>query len=203
MAKCSVENCESNILAKQLCSKHYQQKYIYGGIRRTKFDPNEILEYDSHAEIKLYDAKGNHIASTLIDLDDSQRARKYKWYLSGGYVKTQDGLTLADYIMRKPREMYIDHANRNTLDNRKSNLRICTAGQNNCNKPNCGNRQSKYKGVHYNGYSWCAFIYKGKSYYIGSYNSEIEAARAYDIKAIELHGEFAYLNFPEDYDGKD
>ncbi len=67
--------------------------------------------------------------------------------------------------------------------------------------------ESKYKGVykvtHYD--KWKAGIAKkGKKYYLGAYSAEIEAAKAYDKKAIELYGEYAYTNrmaFPEDFNG--
>ena len=58
---------------------------------------------------------------------------------------------------------------------------------------------SKYKGVtwHKMGKKWVAAIQLNrKQYHLGHFSNEIDAARAYDEKAKELHGEFAYLNFP-------
>jgi AP2 domain len=61
--------------------------------------------------------------------------------------------------------------------------------------------RSKYKGVRYDKRrkKWIAEIYhKGKRYYLGSFDNEIEAARAYDARARILFGPYARLNFPED-----
>lgn len=93
-----------------------------------------------------------------------------------------------------------DHQNHNGLDNREYNLRVCTQFQNNCNRLPTGGI-SKYKGVtrqrykHYKS-KWKASIkYNRKIIYLGYFENEIEAAKAYDKKAKELFGEFAYLNF--------
>jgi len=49
------------------------------------------------------------------------------------------------------------------------------------------------------GDKWIAYInYRGRHYHLGLFDDEVEAARARDRKAWELHGEFAYLNFPEE-----
>ena len=90
-----------------------------------------------------------------------------------------------------------DHINHNCLDNRISNLRKCNSSQNNCNKPP-RIVTSKYKGVGWNKEmkKWRSRIrINNKEYYLGHFDCEIEAAKAYDTKALELHGEFAYTNF--------
>ena len=90
----------------------------------------------------------------------------------------------------------VDHINRNTFDNRRANLRICSNRQNQMNKPaSKGKRYSKYKGVcwHKRDQRWCAMIDGGK--HLGNFDSELEAARAYDEAALRLYGEFAYFNF--------
>jgi hypothetical protein len=57
-----------------------------------------------------------------------------------------------------------------------------------------------YLGVYRDRSKWAAHIrYRGKRLYIGSFDDEVEAAKARDRKAYELHGEFAYLNLPEDF----
>lgn len=56
---------------------------------------------------------------------------------------------------------------------------------------------SKYRGVHFNTRSnkWCAIVRKDrKTKYVGSFNTEIEAAEAYNKAAKELHGEFSFIN---------
>lgn len=90
----------------------------------------------------------------------------------------------------------VDHINRNPLDNRRSNLRICTHSQ------NCMNKRSKsksgFKGVVPNGSGWAAHIkINRKKQHLGTYRTKEQAARIYDAAAKRLFGEFAVLNFPE------
>lgn len=94
------------------------------------------------------------------------------------------------------KNIFVDHKNRNPLDNRRENLRLCTKAQNNCNKIARGS--SKYLGVRYRASckKYIATIsYSGKGYWIGQFKVEEDAARAYDEAAKIHHGEFANLNF--------
>jgi hypothetical protein len=103
-------------------------------------------------------------------------------------------------IMRPRPGMVVDHIDHNGVHNRQSNLRVCTSAENQRNRPGVGG-SSQYKGVSYDKEhkKWEAGItLRGKRIHIGLFESEIEAARAYDRKALELFGEFAYLNFPEE-----
>lgn len=94
---------------------------------------------------------------------------------------------------------YIDHINGNGLDNRRDNLRVCTPTTNGQNKRSRGG-ESKYKGVFRNKQvktkiTWMSCIrFNKKHIHLGSFNSEIEAAIAYDNAAIKYFGEFAKLN---------
>jgi len=109
-------------------------------------------------------------------------------------------------ITNAPKGMVVDHVNGNGLDNRKENLRVCTPLQNAMNKKRTKRKNSsiltsKYKGVQFQPYrskgnEYLAMIrYAGKTYHLGTYATEEEAALAYDKKAIELAGEFALTNF--------
>jgi hypothetical protein len=95
-----------------------------------------------------------------------------------------------------PKGFHTDHINHDTLDNRSENLRICTHSQNQMNKGKRSDNTSGYKGVRKCGNSWQAQISTNKNnYYLGSYSTPEEAARAYDEAAKRLCGEFAALNF--------
>jgi hypothetical protein len=78
-------------------------------------------------------------------------------------------------------------------------LRVVTPAQNRANAGPCGGA-SQFVGVRRHGDKWQAGIqYRGKYYYVGLFDDEVEAAKARDRKAWELHGEHAYLNFPKDF----
>ncbi len=102
-----------------------------------------------------------------------------------------------------PGRLVIDHINWNTLDNRLQNLRACTFAQNCQHRRINPNTSSKYVGVVYNKLlrsknKWRSVIkHEGKQLNIGSFATEIEAARAYDKVCLECRGEFAVLNFPK------
>jgi len=102
-------------------------------------------------------------------------------------------------ILHSGKTQETDHWNHNTLDNRKGNLRKCTCAKNHMNARIRLNNTSGFKGVSWNKAldKWTVYIAaNGKHENIGSYEKLIDAAKAYDVKAKELHGEFAYLNFP-------
>jgi hypothetical protein len=136
-----------------------------------------------------------------IDADFYEYAVNYRWYANGKekYAtrwKWGKSIKLCHDVINVPNGVWVDHINRNVFDNRRENLRVCTVAENNRNrKP-----RNKYKGVSFhkckNKYS-ANICYRSKTHYIGDYSTPEEAAQAYDIKAKELFGEFAYLNFGE------
>jgi hypothetical protein len=108
-------------------------------------------------------------------------------------------------IGKIPDDMEVDHKSRNKLDMTRENLRVCTSLQNarNRGKLRLVNGESKYKGVHrVNSRTrpWRAQIaVDGLNKHLGTFVTEIAAAAAYNKAAIELFGEFAYLNdVPDD-----
>lgn len=110
-------------------------------------------------------------------------------------VKQNKTVYMHREIMGTPKGMDTDHIDRNGLDNRKCNLRICTRSQNNHNRQPRTDCDSRYKGVAKQRKRWMAHIqYNGRSIFLGEYDTEIEAAKAYDKKAKEFFGEFARPN---------
>jgi hypothetical protein len=93
----------------------------------------------------------------------------------------------------------VDHRNTDSLDNRRVNLRLATHSQNSCNsRRDKSNTYSRYRGVSFNKrkQKWFAAIRaNGKKTWLGYYDNELDAAKAYDLAAKKYHGEFAMLNF--------
>jgi hypothetical protein len=106
-------------------------------------------------------------------------------------------------VMNAKKGELVDHKDGNGLNNQKSNLRLCTNRQNLANSQKARGK-SRFKGVYWNTArgKWQAQIGAGfrngklAVEYLGRFENEEEAARAYDRRAFELHGEFAVLNFP-------
>ena len=113
-------------------------------------------------------------------------------------------LSMHREIMGAPAGMLVDHRNRDTLDNRRENLRLATHSQNQFNKGKTTRKTtSRFIGVFFEKYSgrWVArTTVEGKRIWLGRFDSEIEAARVYDEAAKKYHGEFAQLNFSESAD---
>ncbi|MHC4520512.1 MAG: HNH endonuclease, partial [Planctomycetota bacterium] len=141
-----------------------------------------------------------------VDAADYEQVRKYRWYVirSGGnnaYAATcKNGKTVYMHrMLMRPRKGYVvDHIDGNGLNNRRCNLRVCTPAQNLTNKAPRGG-SSQFVGVYRYRDKWVAHVtHRGKYYYVGVFADDVEAAKARDRKAYELHGQYAYLNFPHD-----
>lgn len=139
----------------------------------------------------------------LVDDDDYEWLSQYKWCFEGRYAhRGHEGhhVYMHRMIVNAPKGMEVDHHDGNKLNNQRGNLRITTRGGNNANRPKRNNRtyHSQYKGVYKNRKAWrVSFGTNGKSTDLGSFATEIEAAKAYDAAARAHFGEFARLNFPE------
>jgi hypothetical protein len=143
----------------------------------------------------------------IIDACDYAEISKYRWYANRrGHnvyaVCRKNGKTIYMHrmIMRPRRDCVVDHIDGNGLNNRRSNLRVCTRRQNQANKGPRGG-SSRFVGVYRQRDKWLAGLRcRGRYFHAGLFDDEVEAAKARDRKAYELHGEYAYLNFPEDFD---
>jgi len=142
----------------------------------------------------------------LVDDYDFEWLNKYKWCVHGGRngkfyaTRKENGQCFVEMhrmIMQATPEVEIDHINGNSLDNQRHNLRACTHAENCRNRKTQLNTTSQYKGVawHKKTKKWCAYIrHNYKLLHLGNFHKEIDAAKAYDTKAIELFGEFAQTN---------
>jgi hypothetical protein len=149
-----------------------------------------------------------------VDPADYKRLRKYEWFTKketnsfytfrNGARKKAGGKSIIymhKIILEVPKGMVVDHINIDGMDNRSANLRPATRAQNSRNRKKFLKKcSSKYKGVywHKDSLKWQArIIFEKKTIHLGTFNNEIDAAKAYDEAAKKYHGEFACLNFPE------
>lgn len=139
----------------------------------------------------------------LVDDEDFDFLNQWKWSFRSNYASRADytdknnikwTVLMSRVLMDNPEGMHVDHINGNTLDNRKRNLRVCTTGQNQCNSRA---KSGKFKGVSFDKTKnkWIARIQADKKpKRIGAFDTEIEAAQAYDLAAKEIHKEYARTN---------
>lgn len=176
---------------KDLCRKHYLQIKRHGHIlTRTIYDTNEISIEDDIATMSLYDKKGNKIAETIFDSKYVDKIKEYKWYLrthknnSLKYVMgTVDNkkVFLHRFILNTPSNKVVDHINGNTLDNRESNIRVCTQANNSRNriyKTSKGKVPGIYQQYGENGNYSVRITVNYKSIHIGTFKTYEEALKA-------------------------
>ena len=209
MKKCVIcgREYKSGITGYNMCNKHYKQFKKYNKVLdtnpRTMYDPNEIIEYDNYAEIVLYNRDCIEIARALIDIEDVEKVKDLKWgMLNTGYVYNKaNNILLHRFIMNCDNNMVVDHINHNSLDNRKSNLRICTQQQNIMNTSKRCTNTSGVVGVWWNKRynKWQADIHiEGKKIYLGRFDTKEEAIKVRKQAEIDYFGEYRNKEDEED-----
>lgn len=150
-------------------------------------------------------------AYTIVDDEDYQYLSQFKWYYNKHRGYAHFGGRHSDLFRNKAlmhrvilglndkssSHIEVDHINRDKLDNRKSNLRLCDHSSNQSNSKLRVNNSSGYRGVHWNKATkmWrCKITRHGKTYELGYFSDRIEAAKVYNDHSVNLFGEFAYLN---------
>lgn len=141
----------------------------------------------------------------LVDTELLPALRKYNWGMktekrSGhryaqAYISRSIGVkSMHRFIMRPPKGYWVDHINRNGLDNRRCNLRLVTPAQNNWNTRKRARARSKHKGIWWNEniQRWIATItIHGERIYLGCSKDEETAAALYRAGALKHQGEYA------------
>lgn len=146
----------------------------------------------------------------VIDAEDFALVSQHKWHTRRGVSTTyaqahvyvagrRTTISMHGLLVQVPNGHEVDHVDGDGLNNRRRNLRVATVQQNQANrgKPRVAGATSIYKGVSRNGRGrWRASIFvSGRTRRVGDYDTEEEAARAYDAAAIAAFGDFAKGNF--------
>jgi len=144
----------------------------------------------------------------LVDKDDYARVIKHTWRLGilgrpqtdiwDKKNKKSRAVLIGRFIMSPPHKKVIDHISGNQLDNRKSNLRVCSRKENQRNR-GCLNKNnsSGFRGVSWDKFrkKWVAQLsYCYKHIFLGRYDSKEEARKAVRLAIGRYHKDFANLN---------
>jgi hypothetical protein len=148
----------------------------------------------------------------LIDDADASRVLQHRWRVRQAPhtsyaitdIRNQRGelhtVSMHRFILEPEAGLVVDHLDDNGLNNTRANMRLCSQAENAARVRRPTSR-SGYRGVNRQvlASTWVARIcYRGQQIDLGSYPTAEQAARAYDAKARELHGDHARLNFPDD-----
>ena len=146
----------------------------------------------------LCPAPNGKLFGVLVDKESLPTLQGYFWRvrLDGKRVYAVGSRTLKMHRVLLPNPRQIDHINQRGTDNRRSNIRAVSSRQNALNRP--GHSKTGFKGVvRTSSGRFAARVYDGpKPILLGTYDTAEQAARVVDAKAKEIHGEFAFLNFP-------
>ena len=143
----------------------------------------------------------------LVDADHFEWLSHWKWSADAtGYAVRAEPhggprrlVQMHRYVSLPSPDEEVDHINGDRLDNRRSNLRVCRRGENARNQARHRDNRSGFKGVfkHQPGWWRARICAAGHIRDLGTFRDPVDVALAYDLAAIELHGEFAHLNFLE------
>ena len=195
---------KNNKFKKELCVKHYTQLKRNGKVTNSskpsveeRFKPNIYIYHDDYVEIIMHDKNKTESARTIIDIDDIEEVKKYKLvYCPDGYVQvTENGksIKLHRVLMNNPKGKCVDHVNRNQLDNRKENLRVCSQAQNLMNRTK-SNSKSGRMGVSWakeRNKWWVRIRFNNKNIHLGFFDNLKDAIEAREKAEEKYFGEFA------------
>lgn len=215
----SCYNCVFAYLDKEVTLKCYEAKILnwpacannpesYGRMTRTP-DRGICPNYRSKPKTPEGDVReitlGDGIVA-YVDAADFDWLNQWTWYLGcGGYAyRLEKGKVILMHrqIMQPPKGLVVHHKSRNKLDNTRENLDNVTPAENTRHRIKKRNTSSRFWGLSYikTRHKYRVYVcHDGEHCFCGEFTDEIKAAQAHDYKAVALKGEFARLNFPEEW----
>jgi hypothetical protein len=185
---------------------------VLHGTKGVVFIKNEYLIVDNYVILYLQN-RAKEVFETKVSLTDLPKLEELnaKWFLSWSetaqqnyvacckYLGTVDGkpeyktIYLHRYLTDAPKNVYVDHINTNTLDNRRDNLRITTNEKNNKHRKSKNtNNTSGYRNVSWNGHKWLVQLQiDGKNVVLGKFDDVDEAGKFAEEMRKKYYGEFA------------
>lgn len=139
-----------------------------------------------------------------VDDEDFNRLCRFRWHIRSGYASRSTGANTFRFmhhdIVAPRHRMVVDHKNGNRLDNRRSNLRVCTPSENNANQVKRQGTSSRFKGVYWEAERglWVTKVMNRQRHRvtIGRFKNEDVAGMAYDLWMLDMFGSFAQPNKP-------
>lgn len=169
-----------------------------------QFTPNKVRIDGDAAYLTLTTGKGIVVGEAIIDLDDLGRVLAAgRWYgqwnpqANTYYVRCNRSrpLLLHRFVMNAPSGTIVDHLHHETLDCRKSVLRVCSHTENMQNRKGAHkNSKSGIRGVYWDNRKakWRVEVRAHKTrHYLGDYDDIEEAARVAAEARTQLHGDFS------------
>lgn len=195
---CSNVRCSTLATRKGMCYRHYS-RFTQGLSEISVRDPNDIIVDGDIAYIILVAHGSIETGRAVIDAADVPLVKPYKWNIDSGYVshsyRDEDGKKHKLYLHRLlgPSAPRVDHEDTNPFNNRRSNLRAATHGQNMQNVGLRANNKSGHKNVRLleDGRWLVEAMADGKKYYAGVHSSLEKAIETRNGLLLRIHGEFA------------
>jgi hypothetical protein len=170
--------------------------------------PNKYAHLADGTVMVMLERRDGSVLPGFVDAGDWEKIRGHRWsahkrgmfYVITNVSKGEGKkATLSMHTLLLPDAEVVDHRDGNGLNNRRTNIRAATQLQNmqNQRKQKSGTT-SQFKGVYWHKATnkWAARIgVNGRQRYLGLFTSEVEAARAYDTKALQHFGDFSKTNF--------